>query len=130
MTRAFGPAFESHLDASRLATQMDRIRAFMLTAGWQTVSEIREGLERLYPGTRFPENSIQAQLRHLRKPAFGGYQVVKRRRGSGSTGLFEYRLLSPEQPVPARNPYQEETARLEQTAMPLFSGGRPCVGSA
>jgi hypothetical protein len=69
------------LDAEDLRTQVEVIRDVMLSASdcntWLTLHEIAEM-------TRFGEASISAQLRHLRKPAFGGYRVDKRRRiGAG-----------------------------------------------
>jgi len=39
----------------------------------------------------YPESSVSAQLRHLRKPKFGGHTILKRRRFSGH-GLWEYQL--------------------------------------
>ena len=69
------------LDAEDLRTQVEVIRDVMLSASdcntWLTLHEIAEL-------TRFGEASISAQLRHLRKPTFGGYRVDKRRRiGAG-----------------------------------------------
>ena len=49
--------------------------------------------------THYPPASISAQLRHLRKPEFGGYEVEKRQRVSGKMlrgedfgTVWEYRL--------------------------------------
>ena len=69
------------LDAEDLRTQVEVIRDVMLSASdcntWLTLHEIAEM-------TRYGEASISAQLRHLRKPTFGGYRVDKRRRiGAG-----------------------------------------------
>ena len=74
--------------------QREVIRDVMLSAGqcatWLTLEE----LARL---THYPPASISAQLRHLRKPRFGGYAVVKRSRrmpggmrGDGFGTLWEY----------------------------------------
>ncbi len=96
----FGPAYDARMDGERLRTQMEAIRELMLGAGdcghWLTLAEI----ERL---THYPQASISAQLRHLRKPAFGSYIVEKRRRGCvahfnwtttpTSRGVWEYRLM-------------------------------------
>jgi len=61
----------------RMLTQLDVVRQVMLLAAqydsWMT-------LEELARKTRFPEPSISAQLRHLRKPQHGAFQVEKRRR--------------------------------------------------
>lgn len=90
----YGPAYEAAYDRARLRTQTEIIREVMLSAAdpavrdWLTLREI----ELL---THFPQASISAQLRHLRKPAFGGWVVEKRRRGPAATGLWEYRVLPP-----------------------------------
>ena len=58
-------------------TQLEVVRQVMLLAaqygGWMT-------LEELARKTHFPEASISAQLRHLRKVRHGAFQVEKRRR--------------------------------------------------
>ena len=85
----FGPAYEARHDEARLRTQHEVIRDVMLSAAeigtWLTLRELA-GI------TRYGEASISAQLRHLRKPTFGGYAVEKRRRGEPSCGVWEYRL--------------------------------------
>ena len=89
----FGPAFDKRLDSKRVNQQMERIMDFMLSRAIQvflTLPEICQSLEVKYYPARFPEASISAQLRHLRKPRFGSYLVEKRRRGKG--GLWEYRV--------------------------------------
>lgn len=74
--------------------QREVIRDVMLSAGqcasWLTLEE----LARL---TQYPPASISAQLRHLRKPRYGGYAVVKRcrvvnkaMRAEGFGALWEY----------------------------------------
>jgi hypothetical protein len=61
----------------RTPTQLDVLRQVMLLAAqydsWMT-------LEELARKTHFPEPSISAQLRHLRKPRHGAFTVAKRRR--------------------------------------------------
>ena len=85
----FGPAYDERLDGRRLHRQMDRIRDFMLGLGkrglWLTLREISLDLS-------YPEASVSAQLRHLKKARFGGYQMNKRRR---SKGTWEYQVLEP-----------------------------------
>ncbi len=93
--RNFGPAYEARLDGARLRTQLAVIREVMLSAaesgpegsGWYTLRELARV-------TGYGEASISAQLRHLRKPQFGGYVVEKRRRrGEGlRAGVWEYRM--------------------------------------
>jgi hypothetical protein len=87
-TGPYGPAFDKELDGGRLRHQREVIRDYMLGHGdWKTLAEMRAALG-------YPESSISAQLRHLRKKQFGGYRVEKRRR-SGK-GAWEYRVLPPE----------------------------------
>ena len=61
----------------RAPTQLEVVKGVMLLAAqfdsWMT-------LEELARKTKFPETSISAQLRHLRKEAHGAYRVEKRRR--------------------------------------------------
>lgn len=102
----FGPSYSGSLDAKRLSTQQDRLRVFMLqnsaTNRWLTLAEIRSGLESRWIA-KFPEASISAQLRHLRKIAFGSHRLEKRRRGTAAAGIYEYLLSEPERPRPSRS---------------------------
>jgi hypothetical protein len=78
-----GPAYEPSLDLERLANQQERLKSLMLDGQWRTLGEIAAKIHA-------PESSVSAQLRHLRKPRFGGYSV-ERRRVDG--GLWQYRVL-------------------------------------
>jgi hypothetical protein len=56
-------------------------------------------LDELAMLTHYPPASISAQLRHLRKPEFGGFDVEKQQRASGKIlrgedfgTVWEYRL--------------------------------------
>ena len=82
----FGPAYDQHLDGARVARQHEQIRDLCITGYWRTLSEIAKL-------TGYPEASVSAQLRHLRKPAFGEYIVDKRRREGA--GLWEYQVRRP-----------------------------------
>lgn len=82
----FGPAYDAKTDGQRLKRQHERIRDYCLKFGWVTLPE-------LAGATGYPEASISAQLRHLRKPQFGGYKVEKKR--APSAGLWEYRVSLP-----------------------------------
>jgi hypothetical protein len=109
-TKIFRYGLESAKDRGRIPTQMEVIRDVMLSAaecagqisaqpyvhmwdasqianeaGWMTLRELAEL-------TNYGEASISAQLRHLRKPHFGGYVIVKRRRGYVMSGAWEYRI--------------------------------------
>ena len=89
VTSHYGPAYDEQRDGARLKHQHEKIREWMLAQnGWKTLIEIHAALE-------FPEASISAQLRHLRKVQFGSYRVEKRRRSSPG-GTWEYRVLPPE----------------------------------
>ena len=89
----FGPAFDGQLDGQRVRTQLQAIADLMEEAyqkyEWLTLQEIEER-------TGYPQASISAQLRHLKKPQFGGHNVLKRRRefGGEERGTWEY-LVAP-----------------------------------
>lgn len=107
MTRStFGPAFDESRDGERVARQMDRVRDLMIDGVWRTLPEISAALARRHPGSRFPEGSVSAQLRHLKKEKFGGYRLEKEHIGDG---LYRYQLLPP----------------LPQGQQQLFDLGRP-----
>ena len=92
----FGPAYEAKHDEKRIMSQMEKVKYVLQQAaqygGWMTLAELARK-------TNYPEASISAQMRHLRKPRFGGYTIEKRRVGIPSLGLWEYRLTLPEAPV-------------------------------
>jgi hypothetical protein len=87
-----GPDYEPDRDHRRLSKQSDRILDLMIDGRWRTVAEIAAA-------TNDPENSIQAQLRHLRKPRFGSYIVEKKRRGD-SLYLYHVRARTEEDGPP------------------------------
>lgn len=100
-TATFGPAFSAALDGRRIGHQMDRILALAEDGAWRTLGEIEDA-------TGYPQASISAQLRHLRKAEFGCFRVEKRRRGEVTTGLFEYRVLPPAGPMGQQSLFGEE----------------------
>lgn len=81
-----GSDYEAKHDKTRLTGQLLKIVTCMSDEKWRTLSEIETI-------TLAPGSSISAQLRHLRKEAFGSNQVNKRPRGDRSKGLFEYQLI-------------------------------------
>jgi hypothetical protein len=81
-----GPEYDPALDDRRLTKQMGRVWTVMLRGDWLTLREMASE-------TGDPEASISAQLRHLRKARFGGYLIMKRRRGPDTQGLYEYRCV-------------------------------------
>ncbi len=76
-----GPEDDASREA-RLGRQLADIRTLMLDGVWRT-------LEQIHQATGHPAASISAQLRHLRKPRFGGYEMSKRHLGHG---LYEYHV--------------------------------------
>jgi hypothetical protein len=88
----------------RVRTQRDVVRDVMLSANecgaWLTLAE-------LGAMTRYPATSISAQLRHLKKPKFGNYELEKQPRvaADAETGHgveWEYRLTRRRRVVRAR----------------------------
>jgi len=93
-----GPDYEPENDKARLSKQIQRVFAAMIDEKWRTLDEIARK-------TGDPAASVSAQLRHLRKPKFGGHTVNKKRSGDRKNGLFVYQL------IPNRGePKQEEMA--------------------
>jgi len=78
-----GASFEVTKDSDRLGCQLAAVRDFMLVSGWRTLAEI-EG------ATGYPQASISARLRDLRKEKFGAFTIERRRRHQGT---FEYRMV-------------------------------------
>ena len=83
----YGPAYDAEIDQPRLGRQLEAIKTLMLDNGWYTLAEIEAA-------TSFPQASISANLRHLRKSQFGKYQMEKRRREPDG-GVWVYRLKMP-----------------------------------
>lgn len=79
-----GSDYQPARDNARLAGQMLRVFNLMQDGEWRTLREIADA-------TGAPEASASAQLRHLKKPRFGGHTVEKRHDGNG---LYHYRLLA------------------------------------
>lgn len=81
----FGPTYEYKIDEARVMKQMDRIRLALSDHTWTSLAELADR-------TGDPEASISAQVRHLRKPRFGGHTIDKRRRHELG-GTWEYRMV-------------------------------------
>ena len=84
VARYEGPV-DGVIDFDRIQGQTRVIFDLMSDGTWRTLAEI-EGI------TGFPQSSISAQLRHLRKLRFGGNAVEKRRRFEDK-GVWEYQLI-------------------------------------
>jgi hypothetical protein len=81
-------------------------------------------LDELAKLTHYPPASISAQLRHLRKPQFGGFVVRKRQRTSGKIlrgedfgTVWEYQLRRPARRIVERKGRRRPKARLARAAM-------------
>lgn len=81
-----GSDYVPEIDDKRLTGQIKAICELMADGVWRTLGEIEAA-------TNYPQASISAQLRHLRKKKFGNNTVNKRRRGDETQGLFEYQLI-------------------------------------
>jgi hypothetical protein len=78
-----GADYTPERDNQRLGKQLDRVVWAMQDEMWHTLGAVARM-------TGDPEASISAQLRHLRKPRFGGHTVERRYM---SNGLYEYKLI-------------------------------------
>jgi hypothetical protein len=83
-------------------------------------------LEELAKLTHYPQASISAQLRHLRKPVYGGYVVDKRPRaldaalrGEDFGTVWEYQLRRRVRKIVARD---HGLRREAQAAVPAMAG--------
>lgn len=85
-----GTTFDPALDEDRLNEQTVRVYRAMLDEQWRTLHELSDI-------TGDPLQSISARLRDLRKPAFGAFDIQRRRRGVASVGLWEYRMQPPKE---------------------------------
>ena len=81
-----GPCYKQEFDQDRLTGQIKAIFELMSDGKKRTLTEISSS-------TNYPESSVSAQLRHLRKDKFGNHQVEKQRRGEEKNGLWEYWLI-------------------------------------
>src|SRR3990167_9659525 len=83
-----GQTYIPELDRERLTSQLERVMGFMSSGEWHTLREI-------VAAVGGSEASVSARLRDCRKTAFGGFAILRRRRGEPKSGLHEYRLLAP-----------------------------------
>jgi hypothetical protein len=77
-----GETYDPALDGLRLTGQLRTVHDLMKDGNWHTLSDIETE-------TGYPQGSISARLRDLRKPKFGEHNISKLRVGGG---LFKYRL--------------------------------------
>ena len=81
-----GADYDRSRDDVRLTGQILRVWECVSDGGWRTLKDIAQA-------TGDPEASVSAQLRHLRKPRFGGYTVE---REYINNGLYKYRVIPKE----------------------------------
>lgn len=81
-----GSNYDPRYDEIRLKGQISRIYECMKDGTFRTLGEI----EKI---TGDNQASISAQLRNLRKPAFGKHTINKQPRGERENGLWEYQLI-------------------------------------
>jgi len=85
-----GKTYIKTLDGKRLGRQMQAVYDFLDSEdGWYTLHELEIELE-YQTGRIYPQASISARLRDLRKI---GRRLDRRRRGEGKWGVHEYRLV-------------------------------------
>lgn len=81
-----GITYNRENDGNRLQAQLYQVKNLMLDGNWRTLAEIAKA-------TDYPEPSVSARLRDLRKEKFGGYIVERRHKDNApKRGLYEYRV--------------------------------------
>ena len=81
-----GATIDPAKDNARLGDQLVRVRQLVCDGQWRTLYEI--SFE-----TGYPEQSVSARLRDLRKHKFGKWTVERRRRATATHGTYEYRVV-------------------------------------
>lgn len=129
MNQFAGAEYSEEQDKERLVIQMNAIRDFMLGTGlYWTVQELETQLVNKYQ-VPFPQNSIQAQIRNLKKKENGGYGVTKRQREG--TNLWEYRLSQPRNPSKrekTKSLTKKEKGLVLEELLELTAGKKPSPG--
>lgn len=87
-----GATYERERDHIRLAKQGFAVWSILLDREWHTLRELARA-------TGYPEASISARIRDLRKPKFGGHTVEHECLGAGT---WRYRLIKQGAPVRAK----------------------------
>ena len=77
-----GITINDERDNGRLQAQLSRVKTYVLNHEWSTLQDIA-----WYTG--YPEASVSARLRDLRKAKFGGYTVERK---YVEKGLWAYRV--------------------------------------
>jgi hypothetical protein len=87
-----GADYSPERDRARLTKQIHCILDVASDGAWRTVQRLTADCRKRFPAVGFPENSVQAQLRNLRKLGY----TVDRRNVAESGVLYEYRLVPKE----------------------------------
>ncbi len=82
-----GPVYDPAKDNQRLEKQIGRVFDIMKDGKKRSLQRIQADIESKHK-IKDPESSISAQLRHLKKPRFGGYTVNKERATDGGTWVY------------------------------------------
>lgn len=81
-----GITYRRGLDQRRLNSQLDNVKQILERGHWYTLREIANQ-------TGYPEASISARIRDLRKPHKFGLLIERRRKpGCEERGIFQYRM--------------------------------------
>lgn len=81
-TKVFNGPDLTKKDNERLSTQYDAIFKYMKDSRFRTLQQISNKLG-------YPESSVSAQLRHMRKARFGSHTVNRKR----ICGTYYYQLI-------------------------------------
>ena len=77
-----GETYDRDRDGARLAYQMSAVVSLVKNGSWWTLKDLSRT-------TGYPESSVSARLRDLRKPKFGSFNVERK---YISRGLWAYRV--------------------------------------
>lgn len=80
-----GTTYSEEHDKDRLKKQLHHVKSTMSDGKWRTLGCL-EGI------LGYPQASISARLRDLRKSKFG-HHLVERERVPGGNGLYRYRVI-------------------------------------
>jgi len=81
-----GAVYVPHYDKKRLTGQLERIFNLMKDGKFRTVNQIHDVLG-------YPQASISAQLRNLKKERYGGHGLEKQHVGDRANGLWEFKII-------------------------------------
>ncbi len=77
------------IEPNKQLTLTEAVRKIMLESDWITPYQLQRAVEKL-TGQWHSDSATTARLRELRRPAFGGFIIERRKRENARS--FEYRL--------------------------------------